>query len=289
MNRQPAYVVWLGAGLVFVGAAFGVLTALAVSGDLSGPATREIASNSPTVPNSVEAGGTEIEWATEPLPYVEPLPATLAGRLGFNEETDGLTSFVAASRLPVVAAYLEPDDESLPLQRFASPTQFGSPRVFLITDAQADWLQVLLPVRPNGTIGWVRRGDFTVSPVGYRAEVSLSTAAVKVWNGDLLVLDTSVAYGKDETPTPLGRFYLRDIIVKSSDTGPYGSHILALSGFSDVIEEFDGGLPAIALHGTNEPELLGGQVSSGCVRLLNADIAALANMLPLGTPVEIVA
>ncbi len=175
--------------MVFVGAAFGVLTALAVSGDLSGPATREIASNSPTVPNSVEAGGTEIEWATEPLPYVEPLPATLAGRLGFNEETDGLTSFVAASRLPVVAAYLEPDDESLPLQRFASPTQFRSPRVFLITDAQADWLQVLLPVRPNGTIGWVRRGDFTVSPVGYRAEVSLSTAAVKVWNGDLLVLD----------------------------------------------------------------------------------------------------
>ncbi len=289
MNRQPAYVVWLGVGLVFVGAALGVLTALAVSGDLSGPAIHEIASHSPPVPNSVEAGGTEIEWATEPLPYVEPLPATLAGRLGFDDDTDGHTSFVATSQLPVVAAYLEPDDESLPLQRFASPTQFGGPRVFLITEAQTDWLQVLLPVRPNGTLGWVRVGDVAISRVNFRAQVNLSTATVTVWNGDALVLDTSVAYGKAETPTPVGRFYLRDIIVKSADTGPYGSHILALSGFSDVIEEFDGGLPAIALHGTNAPELLGGQASSGCVRLLNADIAVLASLLPLGTPVDIVA
>ncbi len=289
MNRQLAHVLGLGAGLVFVSAALGVLSATAVSRNLSEPAARELGLQSPPVPNVVEAGGEEIEWAADPLPYADPLPETLAGRLGLDEGTDGHTSFVATSRLPVVAAYLEPDDESLPLQRFASPTQFGGPRVFLITDAQTDWLQVLLPVRPNGTIGWVRVGDVTVSQVSYRAEVNLSTATVAVWDGDALILDTSVAYGKDETPTPVGRFYLRDIIVKSTDTGPYGSHILALSGFSDVIEEFGGGLPAIALHGTNAPELLGGQVSSGCVRLLNADIAVLANVLPLGTPVDIVA
>jgi hypothetical protein len=42
-----------------------------------------------------------------------------------------------------------------------------------------------------------------------------------------------------------------------------------------------------ALHGTNRPETVGRSVSHGCVRLRNEDIAALYEMVPIGTPVYI--
>jgi hypothetical protein len=42
-----------------------------------------------------------------------------------------------------------------------------------------------------------------------------------------------------------------------------------------------------ALHGTNKPETIGRSVSHGCVRLRNEDIAALYELVPIGTPVFI--
>ena len=44
----------------------------------------------------------------------------------------------------------------------------------------------------------------------------------------------------------------------------------------------------IGIHGTNEPELIGTDVSHGCVRMRNADILDLeAHQVPLGMPVNI--
>jgi lipoprotein-anchoring transpeptidase ErfK/SrfK len=48
-----------------------------------------------------------------------------------------------------------------------------------------------------------------------------------------------------------------------------------------------GGRGEIGLHGTNHPELLGQDVSHGCIRIANRDIRRLSKILPLGTPVEI--
>jgi lipoprotein-anchoring transpeptidase ErfK/SrfK len=45
----------------------------------------------------------------------------------------------------------------------------------------------------------------------------------------------------------------------------------------------------IGLHGTSQPSSIGHDVSSGCIRLRNADITRLARLLPLGTPVRILA
>ena len=42
-----------------------------------------------------------------------------------------------------------------------------------------------------------------------------------------------------------------------------------------------------ALHGTNKPETIGRSVSHGCIRLRNEDIAALYEMVPVGTPIFI--
>jgi lipoprotein-anchoring transpeptidase ErfK/SrfK len=40
-----------------------------------------------------------------------------------------------------------------------------------------------------------------------------------------------------------------------------------------------------AIHGTNHPELIGGFVSHGCIRMYNSDIRALYRLVAVGTPV----
>ncbi|NUB09471.1 L,D-transpeptidase [Azospirillum sp. Vi22] len=50
----------------------------------------------------------------------------------------------------------------------------------------------------------------------------------------------------------------------------------------------DLGWTAIAIHGTNEPDSVGRRASGGCFRMLPADIAALFEMVPVGTPVRVV-
>jgi lipoprotein-anchoring transpeptidase ErfK/SrfK len=42
-----------------------------------------------------------------------------------------------------------------------------------------------------------------------------------------------------------------------------------------------------AIHGTNQPELIGGFVSHGCIRMYNADIRALYRLVDVGTPVVV--
>ena len=53
-----------------------------------------------------------------------------------------------------------------------------------------------------------------------------------------------------------------------------------------VLTDWPGG-GYIGIHGTNEPELLPGRVSHGCVRLRNEDIVALSRLMPVGTPLTI--
>ena len=43
----------------------------------------------------------------------------------------------------------------------------------------------------------------------------------------------------------------------------------------------------VGLHGTNEPNLIPGRPSHGCIRLRNRDILRLYRMAPRGTPVDI--
>jgi lipoprotein-anchoring transpeptidase ErfK/SrfK len=53
-----------------------------------------------------------------------------------------------------------------------------------------------------------------------------------------------------------------------------------------VLTDWPGG-GFVGVHGTNEPQLIPGRISHGCVRLRNEDILRLARLLPVGTPVTI--
>src|SRR5690606_22269819 len=105
-------------------------------------------------------------------------------------------------------------------------------------------------------------------------------------DGGTAVFEAPVAIGTAETPTPVGVFYVTDPIGPFANaTGVYGAYAIGISAFSDVLDEFYGGPPQVAMHGTNKPELIGQSVSNGCIRMANDDVLALADLVDLGTPV----
>lgn len=171
---------------------------------------------------------------------------------------------------------------------FNHPTYFGNPLVFTVLAQRGDWLQVMVPARPNGQLGWVRASDVELSSHRWRAEIDVTTNRLRVWQGGDLVVESGTVDGRSSTPTPLGRFYVNEKIPRQP-TSAYGSWILSTSGYSDTLETFDGGLPVFAVHGTPDETQIGTDISNGCVRIPNAVVEQLAADLPVGTPVDVVA
>lgn len=204
---------------------------------------------------------------------------------------DARSSVVAQAVVPQVVARVEPSDDAAPVATLAHPTPVGSPLVFLAVGGSAPvgWLEVRLPVQPNGTTGWVRRDEVTLSENPYRIEIDRSAHRLQVFHLGEPWLETLIAVGTGSTPTPVGDFYLLELLAPPDPTGPYGPYAFGLSGFSEVLDSFGGADTAIiGLHGTDQPDKLGTDVSFGCIRLANEVMEQLATTLPLGTPVRIV-
>jgi lipoprotein-anchoring transpeptidase ErfK/SrfK len=120
-------------------------------------------------------------------------------------------------------------------------------------------------------------------------EIHLADHRLKVFDGRSVVLDTEIGVGTTDTPTPGGVFFIKELLQPPSPNGVYGTYAYGLSGFSTVLQTFNGGNGVIGVHGTNDPSTIGSDVSHGCIRLLNTDIEKLVEDigLPLGTPVAI--
>lgn len=171
----------------------------------------------------------------------------------------------------------------------SNPNADGAPLVLLTKSEQAGWFQVLLPVPPNGSTGWVRASDVRASTTTFRVEVHTETHELLVYRGDQRLVRAKAGIGTKDTPTPGGEYFLTELLKTGTPSGPYGPYAYGISGQSTTLKSFNGQPPVIGLHGTNQPELLGKNVSHGCVRVSNATITKLAGLLPLGTPVEITA
>ena len=161
----------------------------------------------------------------------------------------------------------------------------------LVVEDRGDWLKVLLPLRPNGSNGWIRRAAVDLETHDYRARVSLGEHRITVWKGNEVLLQEPVGVGASgRTPTTKGLFYTIELYpVLPSQQAAYGPWAFALSGYSEVLTSFgDGGTGVLGLHGTGDPSSLGRDVSNGCIRMSNTGITKLADVLPLGVPIEIV-
>jgi lipoprotein-anchoring transpeptidase ErfK/SrfK len=169
------------------------------------------------------------------------------------------------------------------------PNEDGAPLIFLVRQRQQGWLLVDLPIRPNGSTGWIDASRVRVTVDPYRMVVERGAHRLTLFRNNQLTLQVPVGIGTGQTPTPSGQFYIKELLQPPTPDGPYGPYAFGLSGFSDVLKTFAGGNGVIGLHGTNEPQFVGHDVSHGCIRLYNADILRLVQLLPLGTPVEVLA
>lgn len=190
-----------------------------------------------------------------------------------------------------VVARVSPGAKAAVVARFDRKSIFGSPQVFLLKKEVENpggkrWFKALLPIRPNGTYGFIRATDLKVSSTHYRLEVNLSTFRLRLFEGCELVKKYRVGIGTGGTPTPVGSFYINTLL-KPRDPGTiYGTYAYGLSAYSNVLTYWkDGGF--IGLHGTNQPSSIGHRSSHGCIRMLNRDIEHLVKILPLGTPITI--
>ena len=209
---------------------------------------------------------------------------------------DPTVAKVAVAKQPSVEIYTSPVQPE-PARTLDNPQPSGAApgaeyvlRMLVVED-RGDWLKVLLPIRPNGSSGWIRRSVVDLETHNYRAKVELGEHRITVWKGNEVLLQEPVGVGTSSTPTPKGLFYLIELYpVLPSQQAGFGPWAFALSGHSDVLFSFgDGGDGTIGLHGTGDPSSIGRNVSNGCIRMSNAGITKLANTLELGTPIEITA
>jgi lipoprotein-anchoring transpeptidase ErfK/SrfK len=157
----------------------------------------------------------------------------------------------------------------------------------VVEKADAPRLKVLLPVRPNGSTGWIRESAVSTFRHDFRITIELGLHRITVYRGSDVFLQEPIGVGTKDTPTPGGLYYIKELLRPPEPNTVYGPYAYGLSGFSDVLAKFAGGEGVIGIHGNNDPTSLGKDVSHGCIRMSNAGIIKLANTLSLGVPVEI--
>ncbi|HEY2937362.1 MAG TPA: L,D-transpeptidase [Gaiellaceae bacterium] len=192
----------------------------------------------------------------------------------------------------VAVAYRRPGGARI--SRFGRVNQSGFPTVFSVVgrrrtrDCATAWYRVQLPVRPNGTTGWVRAAAVQVAPVHTKILIQVHAKRLELFRDGCVVLRTPISTGSPETPTPTGRFYVKERLVPTNASGPWGPAALGISAFSPVLKSWAQGGP-VGIHGTNDPSAIGQAVSHGCIRLDNAQMRRLFALTLAGTPVIIVA
>jgi lipoprotein-anchoring transpeptidase ErfK/SrfK len=169
-----------------------------------------------------------------------------------------------------------------------NPNPDGAPLVLLVKSVHDQWLQVYLPTRPNGSVGWIKSSEVTLVGNNYRVKIQLNSHRLTAYKGKSVMLNTPIGVGRAVTPTPSGLYYITELLKQPDSTGLYGPWAFGLSAHSNVLHEFAGADGILGIHGTDFPQGLGTNVSHGCIRVNNRAITRLANVLPAGTPVEIV-
>jgi lipoprotein-anchoring transpeptidase ErfK/SrfK len=149
------------------------------------------------------------------------------------------------------------------------------------------FLQVLLPGRPNGHVGWIAADKAKTWKTPWRVVVRTGSKRLFVLNNGRIVHSFPVVVGKSSTPTPTGRFYVEEaLILRRGSMGSPDAY--ALSARSNVYQEFEGGPGQIAIHGTYGIGGTPGRAQShGCIRATTRTLLWMIQRFGTGTPVDI--
>jgi hypothetical protein len=153
-------------------------------------------------------------------------------------------------------------------------------------DAQA-WLKIRIPGRPNGRTGWVREHQLSnLKAIETHLTIDRRTFKATLRKRGKKIWTSRIGVGAPGTITPKGKFWIRERLRNLGGSPIYGPWAFGTSAYSDTLTDWPGG-GVVGIHGTNQPELIPGRPSHGCVRVPNAKINRLAKLMPIGTPITI--
>ncbi len=230
-----------------------------------------------------------------PVPHVRvaaeaahPSSGTAPGTATLSDP-NGVSRFAAVLR--PVAARARPSASARTVARLATTTPEGSTNIVLLLQ-RVDrggtlWLRVRLPVLPNDRTGWLPRSAVGgYQQVTTHLVVDRSRLRATLYRNGRRIFSAPVGVGKRGTPTPAGEFYVRNKLTRYASP-TYGPLAFGTSARSAVLTDWPAG-GYVGIHGTDEPQLVPGRPSHGCIRMRNADILRLGRLMPPGTPLSIV-
>lgn len=143
------------------------------------------------------------------------------------------------------------------------------------------WVDLRIPGRPNGRTGWVPRGVLdTFNHTDMEIVVNRAARQLTLYRDGHAIFEAPVGVGKPSTPTPPGHFWITEAFPSSNPA--YGPFAFGTSDYSTLTDWVGGGV--VGLHGSNEPWLIPGDPSHGCIRLHNSDVLRLSKLVGIGTP-----
>jgi hypothetical protein len=153
------------------------------------------------------------------------------------------------------------------------------------------WLGVQLPIRPNGSLGWVPYDAVILGHTTWFVSIRLQRRRIEIRRSGRLVRSSRVVVGAPSTPTPTGDFAVYEIAKQPSPRDFLGGWALHLTAFSNVLTDYGGGPGRVAVHGRGPASIrdapLGSAGSHGCVRIPNALVSWMHARTAAGTPVRV--
>ncbi len=224
-------------------------------------------------------------------PVREVRPPGIAGPLRNEWLSDHERLTRHARAIAPSAVRLRPLATSPVVARLRYFSEDGPDEIYLVTRSRLDadgqtWLQIRVPMRPRPRTGWVPRARLgRLVTVRTKLRVNRRTQRAVLLKDGRPIWSSSIGVGTPATPTPAGRFWVRTRLRGFAGRSMYGPWAFGTSAYS-VLTDWPGG-GVVGIHGTDQPELIPGRVSHGCIRVPNGRIRRLARLMPIGTPIEI--
>jgi lipoprotein-anchoring transpeptidase ErfK/SrfK len=212
-----------------------------------------------------------------------PCPATPAADQILSNETTFTTWAWMLDPSPVRTS---PSTTSRTVASLHGSTEDGFPEVYIVLRQRQVgdrlWAEIRVPTKRPGLTGWVPREKLDdYNKITTELVLNRATKQIHLYRDGRQLLQVPAGIGTPSTPTPVGHFWIREEFPVRG-VAAYGPYAFGTSAYANVTDWPGGGV--VGLHGTDEPQLIPGRPSHGCIRVRNADILRLSRLVPVGTP-----
>ncbi|MGI8632179.1 MAG: L,D-transpeptidase [Solirubrobacterales bacterium] len=242
-----------------------------------------------SAPSAQGANFPNTPLGTDPFDRTATRDVTAAGLpAGYRKLSNERTKTVTATVRRRTGVRRYPSTRSRRITTLRPETWYGlQERVTvlgLVKRSERLWSRVRYPGRYN-RVGWIPTDALgSGRTITTQIVVNRQTRRLTLYKDGKRQMTARVGVGASGSPTPVGRFYIRERLIPSNRRGLYGPRAFGLSSYSPYRTDWPGG-GQVGIHGTNQPGLIPGRISNGCIRLKNRDVLRLDRRLTLGTPV----